>query len=449
MKLGIVSREYPPLTHVGGIATYSAAAARLLAERGHDVHVVCNGPETAVSVEDGVTVHRVRMLTHHFRPGRLGYPWRAAYRRYLPQYLDALTWARTAAAYVAGLPWRDFDAWEWPETMGEGALLPPMTGETAGAMAGGGNAPGSHASGKPAPRGICRIHTGWMEEYAGNALERRLLLAFQRRACRNAARVVSPTRYMADVYARGILGHPGTVTVNRNPIRLWPAPVDWSAKSMDHVLYVGRVEWRKGLQVLLAALDAMGPAADGLKVRVVGHMHPPSRARDRECQDLFRARLAERGRGAGGAGYNLEYAGACAHDGMRKHYDWAGILVLPSLMENYPYAALEGLSRGCLLVGSRVGGIPEIIDRPGRGQLFPPGDSAFLARIMGECRQRGFLPGAERPGTGGSLPEALAENAEAMRAEFGPEACYRRLLEGYGFETGNGKSMERRDLPAG
>lgn len=434
MKLGIVSREYPPLTHVGGIATYSAAAARLLAERGHEVHVICNGPETAVAVEDGVTVHRVRMLAHHFRPGRLGYPWRAAYRRCLPQYLDALTWARTAAAHLDGLPWRSFDAWEWPETMGEGALLPPMTGSSG-------------------PRGICRIHTGWMEEYAGNALERRLLLAFQRRACLNAARVVSPTRYMADAYARGVLGYPDEVSVNRNPIRLWPEPVDWSAKSMDHILYVGRVEWRKGLQVLLAALDAMGSAADGLKVRVVGHMHPPSRTRDRECQELFRARLAERspssggGPASGGAGYSLEYAGACAHDGMRKHYDWAGILVLPSLMENYPYAALEGLSRGCLLVGSRVGGIPEIIDRPGRGQLFPAGDSAILARIMGECRQRGFLPGAERPGSGGSLPEALAENAEAMRAEFGPEACYRRLLEGYGFETG--KSTERRDIPAG
>lgn len=417
MKVGILSREYPPLTHVGGIATYSAAAARLLADHGHEVHVVCNGPETAVEKADGVTVHRVKMLTHHFRPGRLWYPWRSAYRRRLPNYLEALTWARTAAAYLSGLAPAGFDVWEWPETMGEGALLRGLAG------------PG-------APRGVCRIHTGWMDEYADNALERTLLLRLQRRACRNAARVVSPTRYMADAYARDVLGYRGEVAVNRNPMRLWEAPVDWSAKSMDHVLYVGRVEWRKGLQVLLAALDAMGPAADGLKVRVVGHMHPPTRERDRECQDFFRARLAARDPARAAAGYTLEYAGPSPHDGMRKHYDWAGILVLPSLMENYPYAALEGLSRGCRLIGSRAGGIPEIIDRPARGMLFPAGDSAILARIMGECRQRGLL-----------LPDVLAENAKEMRAEFGPEACYRRLLEGYGIESG--ERMARQGLPAG
>ena len=41
MKIGILSREYPPLTHVGGIATYSAAPAALMAREGHEVHVVC------------------------------------------------------------------------------------------------------------------------------------------------------------------------------------------------------------------------------------------------------------------------------------------------------------------------------------------------------------------------------------------------------------------------
>lgn len=421
MRIGILSREFPPLTHVGGIATYSAAAARLLAGNGHEVHVVCNGPEAAVERDRGVTVHRVPMLDHHFRPGRLGYPWRYAYRRHLPHYLDALTWARTAAAYVAErLDFASFDAWEYPETMGEGALLPEVR-------------PGS------GPARICRIHTGWMDAYADNALERALILRLQRKACRKASRVVSPTRHMAGPYARDILRFRGPVAVNRNPLGLWDAPVDWSAKSMDHVLYVGRVEWRKGLQVLLRALDGMGDAADGLKVRVVGHRHPPTRKLDRDCQDLLAARLAGRNPGEGpgpgrngrGRGYTLEYAGPCPHEAMPEHYDWAGILVLPSLMENYPYTALEGLSRGCYLIGSEVGGLPEIIDRPGRGRLFPVENSAILGRIMGECRRRG--KGSPAGGDRG-LPGDPARNVEEMRVEFGPEACYRRLMEAYGMD---------------
>lgn len=406
MKIGILSREYPPLTHVGGIATYSATAARLLSGRGHEVHVVCNGPETRIEKSEGVTVHRVAMCNHHFPPGRWWYPWRAAYRRHLPHYLDALTWARTAAAYLErGLDFASFDAWEWPETMGEGALT-PVAGKGAG------------------PVRVCRVHTGWMDEYADNPLERHLLLRLQRKACERADRVVSPTRHMAERYAGPVLGYRGKVEVNRNPLILWEEPVDWSAKSMRHVLYAGRVEWRKGLQVLLRALDALGSAAEGLEVRVVGHRHPPTRERDRECLELFEDHLARHARGAGGPGYTLEYAGPSDHDGMRKHYDWAGILVLPSLMENYPYAALEGLSRGCLLLGSEVGGLPEIIDRPGRGSLFPAGDHASLARKMGQLCQRA------------SLPDDLKRNAEDLRTEFGPDACYGRLLRTYAPEPG-------------
>lgn len=415
MKVGILSREYPPLTHVGGIATYSAAAARLMADHGHEVHVVCNGPRSEAIRADGVTVHRVPMLRHHFPEGRLLYPWRAAYRKHLPHYLDALTWARTAAQYLSGGPGgidaESFDLWEYPETMGEGALLPQPSAE-----------------GPRRPRRICRIHTGWMDDYADNALERRLLLSLQRKACRRADRVVSPSRAMAGRYARDVLRLPGPVAVSPNPIRLWEAPIDWDTKRAENILYVGRVEWRKGLQVLLGALDDMGETAAGLTLRVVGHRYPPTRAQDRACLEMFEARLA------GPRAYGLEYAGPCAHEEMRRHYDWAGIQVLPSLVENYPYAALEGLSRGCILVGSEVGGLPEILDRPSRGSLFPAENRALLARIMGELRERAR-----------DLPADQRRNAEEMRAEFGPEACYRRLLEAY--DTEDPEGAERGSIP--
>jgi glycosyltransferase involved in cell wall biosynthesis len=148
--------------------------------------------------------------------------------------------------------------------------------------------------------------------------------------------------------------------------------------------------------------------------------------------EFFRARLAERGSGSGaGKGYALEYAGQAAHADMRRHYDWAGVLVIPSLMENYPYVALEGLSRGCFLVGSDVGGIPEIIDRPERGALFPTENSAFLAGVMGEYRDRIH-----------DRTAILRRNAEEMSAEFSPDACYGRLLKAYGI--GNEADAEER-----
>jgi glycosyltransferase involved in cell wall biosynthesis len=106
---------------------------------------------------------------------------------------------------------------------------------------------------------------------------------------------------------------------------------------------------------------------------------------------------------------------------MPDHYDWAGALILPSLMENYPYTALEALSRGCYVIGSDVGGIPEIVDRPERGTLFPAENKAILARKIREWSvgNRG-------------LPAGTREATEAIRAEFSPDACARRLLGTYG-----------------
>jgi glycosyltransferase involved in cell wall biosynthesis len=402
VKIGILSREYPPLTHVGGIATYSAAAAELLARGGHEVHVVCNGPEADVSTRRGVTVHRVPMLSHHFRSGRLAYPYRSWYRRTLPHYLDALTWARTAAAYLAEkLDPDGFDAWEFPETSGEGALFP-------------------RPAGAKKPRLVCRVHTGWMDAYADNALERRMLLNLQRRACLRSDLIVSPSEYMAGDYVHRTLRLGREVKVNRNPLLLWNDPIDWDAKSPGNLLYVGRVEHRKGLQTLLQALDELGPESDGLTLRVVGHMYPPTREVDVKCIDFFQAHRDGKSLPES-RGYRLEYAGPCDHTLMYRHYDWAGALILPSLMENYPYAALEGLSRGCYLLGSDVGGIPEIIDRPGRGMLFPAENSAFLAQKIREWMRRGPR-----------IPENMKDVAAGIRAEFAPDACASRLLETYG-----------------
>lgn len=404
MKIGILSREYPPLTHVGGIATYSAAAAALLAAHGHEVHVVCSGVADGIESAGGITVHRLKMREHHFPVGRLFYPYRARYRKYLPHYLEALTWARTAAHYLATrLDPGGFDAWEYPETGGEGAFFPD--------------------SGARGPRLICRIHTGWMDAYAENRWERMLLLRLQRKACLRSDHLVSPSAYMAGSYVRDTLGINRFVTVSKNPIRLWEKPLPKEAKDLSRLLYVGRVEHRKGLQVLLKALDELGEEARGLTLRVVGQMYPPTRELDRSCQAFFAARLAEYGKpeGTGSGGYRIEYIGPCDHADMPRHFDWAGIQVLPSLMENYPYAALEGLSRGCFLIGSEVGGIPEIIDRPGRGMLFTLENSTQLAGKIRECRRR------DREISGG-----LRDMAEEIRSEFDPETCYLRLMETYG-----------------
>ena len=57
----------------------------------------------------------------------------------------------------------------------------------------------------------------------------------------------------------------------------------------------------------------------------------------------------------------------------------AAIFAMPSLSEGLGLSLQEALFRGCACIGSRVGGIPELIAHDRSGLLVPPGDAAALA----------------------------------------------------------------------
>jgi glycosyltransferase involved in cell wall biosynthesis len=76
----------------------------------------------------------------------------------------------------------------------------------------------------------------------------------------------------------------------------------------------------------------------------------------------------------------------------------ATVLVLPSLSEGLPRVIIEAMATGTPVIGSRVGGISELVEDGTRGFLVPPGDESLLAeklrwlldnpnkaRAMGEC----------------------------------------------------------------
>ncbi|HET9601263.1 MAG TPA: glycosyltransferase family 4 protein, partial [Acidimicrobiales bacterium] len=63
----------------------------------------------------------------------------------------------------------------------------------------------------------------------------------------------------------------------------------------------------------------------------------------------------------------------------------SSVAVVPNTWyENQPMAVLESLAIGLPVIGSDLGGIPELVD-PGRdGLLVPAGDDKALATAMGE-----------------------------------------------------------------
>jgi len=67
---------------------------------------------------------------------------------------------------------------------------------------------------------------------------------------------------------------------------------------------------------------------------------------------------------------------------MTSCYPLMDINVLPSRREGLGLALIEGMAAGCASVGSRSGGIPEIIDHEQTGLLFTEGDAEGLANCL-------------------------------------------------------------------
>ena len=68
----------------------------------------------------------------------------------------------------------------------------------------------------------------------------------------------------------------------------------------------------------------------------------------------------------------------------RDAYQAFDVFMIPSRFEGLPFALLEAMATGCRVIGTRVGGVPEVVSDPSLGILIPQEDPAALRAAMNE-----------------------------------------------------------------
>jgi glycosyltransferase involved in cell wall biosynthesis len=189
-------------------------------------------------------------------------------------------------------------------------------------------------------------------------------------ALRHCAGFIAPSRFMARALAEEAA--PEMIEQIYNGIHL---PEQRPFVAERRLLFVGRLEAVKGVDVLLRAFARIHHAHPDVELSIIGD---GERRSDLEqlADDL-------------GTTSSVRFYGWTGEAEVRSALADSTALIIPSVWpENLPTVALEAIGVGRAIVASRVGGMPELVDEGHTGFLTAPYDVGELAgaldRLLGD-----------------------------------------------------------------
>lgn len=353
MRIGYISYEYPPDTAFGGIATYVYQASLLMKSRGHDVEVFCSSQTRSITeARDGIIVNRILCL-------------------------DRRSFAKEIVkVFVERNQEKQFDIIESPEFGGDGLDIKQRY---------------------PGIPMVVKLHTPWYfsDQLSNYYLTLKakvwyMIAGLLRGRIRKRYWIYPDKENDPDYQVTNIADQIQTPSVslggivskqwniNREDIvnvpypfipklELLAIPIDTNHKVVS---YIGRLERRKGLVELVKALPEIFDSVPDFKMRFIGKTeasHIPMLTMQEfilSALNKYKDRIVM-----------MKYPPEEVH----LAYAESDICVFPSLWENFPNVCLEAMSAGRGVVGSKFGGMSDMIEDGGSGLLVDPFNTSELA----------------------------------------------------------------------
>ncbi|MFN0072108.1 MAG: glycosyltransferase [Chloroflexota bacterium] len=159
----------------------------------------------------------------------------------------------------------------------------------------------------------------------------------------------------------------------RTRLNLGPGPV---------ILFVGRIQRLKGIDILLQAVSKIDELSPALRPRVVIVGGSPEGERV-EAEQREVERLVKLGRALGIAD-RVTFAGSVPQDELPYFYAAADVTIMPSTYESFGLVALESMACGTPVVATRVGGLSTLVRDGETGYLVPWRDPLLFAQRIAE-----------------------------------------------------------------
>jgi glycogen(starch) synthase len=212
----------------------------------------------------------------------------------------------------------------------------------------------------------------------------------------------------------------------RGRVSLIPAAIeDWSAYSFAAVadlppdslrlLFVGRLEPRKGIDLLLEVAGRLLPRFPRVYLDIVGNDTLPG-PDGRSYRALF-----ETDPGSAGIRDRVRFHGEVSEDALRGFYRACDVFVAPSRFESFGLILLEAMMFAKPVVCCRTGGMPEVVADGETALLAEPGDAASLERCLERLIEDPAL--RQRLGTAGRRRYEAQFTPERMASEVAEFLC--------------------------
>jgi len=135
------------------------------------------------------------------------------------------------------------------------------------------------------------------------------------------------------------------------------------------LLFVGRLEWRKGIGTLISAVNLLKNNIPNIKAIIVGgRIFGNKKNKDdfREYQRLLQKAKEEKVKEL------IKFVGRIDHGRLVYYYSSADIFVIPSYYESFGLVTLEAMACQLPVVASRTGGLQILVKDGETGLLFEP-----------------------------------------------------------------------------
>jgi len=339
VKVCIVNSYYPPW--IGGAETYTKNLARSLSRRGHKVTVYCSDRplRSGVSFEDGIEIVRMRTPAAFygtpvvfFPPKILKEDYDVIHANFPSPYLAAVSsWISAVRNIPAVLTWHND--------------LPPVT-SGAGLLV--------------------KLH----DLVSGSYLDAYRRIIATTEVYSKRSKTLQRYRDKVVVIQNGVDTGRFNPEVDGGQVR----ERFGLKEGTKVVLFVGALTtWHayKGVDVLLKAFQLVSKKHGDAKLLIVG---------GGELLEYYRSLSVELGL----ASSSVLFAGRVDDEALPQYYSACDVAVLPSKdsSEGFGLVLLEAMACGKPVIGSKVGGIVEVIDDGGNGLLVEPNDVGQLAHAI-------------------------------------------------------------------